>query len=275
MVTLGNFVKIDRKILKWEWWDDINTFRLFMYMLLAAYWKDGKYKGQDIPRGSFPSSLSELSRETSLTENEVRTAITHLKRTGEITVKPHARFSVFTVKNYDTYQTDNTQNHEQTTDKPQTDNTQTTGKSHPINSLLTGYILKEDKNIQEEKEGKKDIDAAGFAMFWEAYPKKVRRQEAETAYCDLLLSGTVTPEELHAAALNYAEACRIEGTDKVYHPHNFLAKCAFEDYLPGRYNRPEKKPDAKNQFCSFPQRERSREELEELEAALLGRGTGW
>ena len=45
---LNNFIKIDRKILKWEWWNDINTSRLFIYMLIAANWKDNNYKGEVI-----------------------------------------------------------------------------------------------------------------------------------------------------------------------------------------------------------------------------------
>lgn len=264
VIILGNFIKIDRKILKWEWWSDINTFRLFSYMLIVAYWKDGKYKGKDVPRGSFPSSISELSRETNLTENEVRTAIKHLKGTGEITSKSHSKFTIFTVKNYDMYQSDNNQNHEQITSKSQADNEQITSKSQPINELLTSSILKEDKNIKEEK--KEEDAAAGFAAFWEVYPKKVRRQEAETAYCELVLSGTVTPDELAAAASNYAEACRIEETNKVYHPHNFLSKCIFEDYLPGRYERP-KSLKGKNQFNDFPQRDNL--DIGELERAML------
>lgn len=137
--------------------------------------------------------------------------------------------------------------------------------------------IKEKK--EKEKKRKENIDAAAepelcFGVFWASYPKKIRRQEAETAYRELVLSGTVTPDALAAAASNYAEACRIEETDKVYYPHNFLSKCIFEDYLPGRYERPKAQQNRQNRFCSFPQREQSREELEKLEAALLGRGGG-
>lgn len=96
---MGNFVKIDRKILEWEWWDDFNTFRLFFYMLVSAYWKDGYYKGELIERGSFPSSISKLASETGLTDNEIRNALKHLKSTGEITSKAHSKYSVFTIKN--------------------------------------------------------------------------------------------------------------------------------------------------------------------------------
>lgn len=163
---MGNFIKIDRKILKWEWWSDINTYRLFTYMLIVAYWKNGKYKGKDIPRGSFPSSLSELSKETNLTENEVRTAIKHLKSTGEITSKPHNKFTIFTIKNYELYQSDNKQNNNKITSEitnySQDDNKQITFKPHSIDELLTKSLLKEDKeyknieNEEEREEGKKE-----------------------------------------------------------------------------------------------------------------------
>ena len=138
---MGDFIKVDRKILKWEWWSDINTSRLFFYMLISAYWKDGNYKGRIIPRGSFPSSVSELAKETNLTENEIRTALKHLKNTGEITSKSTNKFTVFSVKNYDLYQSDNKQNCEQITSK-NTNETQTN------NEQLTNSILKEDKNIK-------------------------------------------------------------------------------------------------------------------------------
>lgn len=144
---MGNYIKIDRKILEWEWWHDINTHRLFTYMLLKANWKDGRFKGIEVPRGSFVSSISKLSEQTSLTVNEVRTALKHLKETDEITSNPHGKFTVFTVKNYCLYQ----DNNEQSTSRPQASHKQTTSKSQPINELLT--------TIEEEKEretGKQD-----------------------------------------------------------------------------------------------------------------------
>lgn len=160
---MSNFIKVDRKILKWEWWSDINTFRLFMYMLLAAWWKDGKYKGNDIFRGSFPSSITELSKETNLTENEIRTALKHLKSTGEITSKSHSKYTVFTVKNYDAYQSNHKQGYSETTgvitSTSQPDNEQLTSKSQDVNKQITNLpIIKENKNIRskEYKEDKKE-----------------------------------------------------------------------------------------------------------------------
>lgn len=161
---MHGYIKLDRKILKWEWWSDINTYRLFSYMLIVAYWKSGSYKGKEIPRGSFPASVSELSKETNLTENEIRTAIKHLKSTGEITSKAYNKFTVFTIKKYDLYQSDNEQNYNQSTgeitNKAQTDNEQLTNKSQTINEQITNLpIIKEcKKEIMEEdkKENKKE-----------------------------------------------------------------------------------------------------------------------
>lgn len=116
MSTTGQIL-LYRKIIEWEWYTDINTCRLFIHMLLKANWKDGRFRDTTVPRGSFVSSLDRLSEETSLTKREIRTAISHLKTTGEVTVKTTNKYSVFTVKNYNLYQTFDTQNAIQETDR--------------------------------------------------------------------------------------------------------------------------------------------------------------
>lgn len=98
------FVKIHRKIFEWGWYGDINTFRLFVHMLLKANWKDGRFRDTTVPRGSFVSSVAKLAEETGLTNDEVRTAISHLVRTKEITKQSTNRYTVFTVVNYVLYQ---------------------------------------------------------------------------------------------------------------------------------------------------------------------------
>jgi hypothetical protein len=121
--------------MEWEWYGNINTCRLFIHMLLRANWKDGRFEGKVIPRGSFVSSLPKLAEETSLTIREVRTAISHLKSTGEVTCKTYPKYTVFTVKNYCEYQQSDIQNDSQTTDKRHS------------NDILT-------TTIEEKKEGK-------------------------------------------------------------------------------------------------------------------------
>lgn len=111
----GGFIKIDRGILDWEWYSDINTTRLFIHLILKANWKDGRFQGQEIKRGSFVTSYPKLAEETELTVNQVRTSLSKLKSTGEITVKSQSKFSVITVKNYCLYQDISQANHSQIT----------------------------------------------------------------------------------------------------------------------------------------------------------------
>ena len=146
---MGNYIKIDRKILEWEWYKNLNTCRLFFHMLLKANWKDGRFEGKDIPRGSFVSSINALSEETGLTQREVRTAISHLKMTGELTSKSFNRYSIFTIQNYCLYQMSDTQNDRQSTDNRQAIDRQATDKRHS-NDIPTTAI-EEVKNDSKEE----------------------------------------------------------------------------------------------------------------------------
>lgn len=101
---MNGFVKIHRGILDWEWWDDINTFRLFMTILLLANWKEKKWHGKVIPRGSLWTSLPSLAQKSGLSVQQTRTALAKLKSTGEITDEPTGEGRLVTVVNYGLYQ---------------------------------------------------------------------------------------------------------------------------------------------------------------------------
>ena len=119
----GNFIKLHRSLLTWEWYSDINTTRVFVHMLFKANWKEGKFQGIIIPRGSFVSSIGKLAEETSLTIREVRTAISHLKLTNEVTSKSTNKFTIFTVNNYDWYQSnDKLKDNQATNERQSNDN---------------------------------------------------------------------------------------------------------------------------------------------------------
>lgn len=132
---MNGYIYLDKKIFEWEWWHDINTYRLFTYMILKANWKATRFLGSEIPRGSFVTSLQHLSIDTDLTINEVRTALKHLETTGEITRKTTNKYTLITVNKYNDYQ-------KKREDKPQAEpQTEYTPKSHAgtqsINKPLT------------------------------------------------------------------------------------------------------------------------------------------
>lgn len=239
----GNFIKIDRKILKWEWWNDINTFRLFMYMLISAYWKDGNYKGKIIERGSFPSSISELSKETNLSVMEIRTSLKHLQLTGEITSKATNKFTIFTVVNYNLYQTDNKQDNKQITSNL-TNNQQTD------NILLTNSILKESKNERKDIcQNILDLFNRICCSFGRA--KNITKNRAEIIDSSLKAYSFDDFKKVFEKA---EQSDFLKGNNNRNWSANFdwlIKEDNMTKVLKGKYDK-NKQP---NKFCDFPQRQ--------------------
>ena len=107
------FVKIYRSIIKWDWYDDANTFRLFFHCILKANYEDKEWHGLTIHRGSFVTSYGKLAKELKLTTDKIRTSIGKLKRTNNITIKSTNKYSVITVVAYKKNQNNPTQNPQQ------------------------------------------------------------------------------------------------------------------------------------------------------------------
>lgn len=146
----NGYVKLHRKLFDWEWWDDINTFRLFVTILLMANWKPKKWRGRVIPRGSCWTSVPELSIKSGLSYQQTRTALDKLISTGEITDKVTSRGRLITVANYDVYQSDTENVTDKITDK-NADNQQTSNRQ--VNrQVTTTEEHKELKNYKELKE---------------------------------------------------------------------------------------------------------------------------
>jgi len=169
------FVSLWRCITDWEWYTDVNTFKLFMHCLLKANFKDKSWQGIKIKRGSFITSLDNLAFETGLTKMQVRTAIKKLKLTHEITCNSTSRYSVIIVNNYNLYQPNNTQINTQITYKQHTDNTQITltNNDNNVNNILLGETknknfiipsLEEIKNYCIER--KNNINAEHFYDYY-------------------------------------------------------------------------------------------------------------
>lgn len=104
MAEKTTYIRIDRNIKNWRWWKDHNTLVVFLELLIDANISEHGFSGQKIRRGQVVTSLQSLCNSTGLTIREVRTAISHLKMTGEVTDKTFPKFRVITIVNYDKYQ---------------------------------------------------------------------------------------------------------------------------------------------------------------------------
>lgn len=152
----SSFITVDRKILKWEWYQDVKVFHLFLYFLLRANWEDGRWKGIEVKRGQLITGRLKLSKDTGLTEMEIRTCLNKLKTTNEITIKTTSKYSIITVCKYDTYQNKfdnnnqdvNQQHNQRTTNNQPTNNQQSTTNNNSINNNKEEVIRKEEGNTE-------------------------------------------------------------------------------------------------------------------------------
>ena len=231
---MSDYIKLYRSLIDWEWYKNINTKVLFIHMLLKANWKDGRFEGKIIPRGSFVSSLSKLSDETDLTIREVRTAISHLENSGELTSKRHSKYSVFTIKNYDCFQS--------------TDN-QSTFNRHSDDILTT--TIEEYKEIKNKRNNnimcKKEATEL-FEKLWDMYPNKKGKSSVSDKDKQKILQ--IGLEEMTRAIERYKKY--LEANSDWLKPKNgsTFFHSGYVDYLDVNYEET-KIPKKKTTFNTF------------------------
>ena len=138
----SGYIKLYRKFLEWEWYDDDNCTRLFIHCLLKANYREKQWRGKTILRGQFFTSVDTLSKELHLTTKQIRIAISKLENTGEILKKGANEGTYITVCNYDSYQ-QSEQAEGQTEGERRANEGQTKGER--------GATTNKDKNIKNER----------------------------------------------------------------------------------------------------------------------------
>lgn len=151
------FVKLYRKFEHWEWFTRSNMVHFFVFLLLRATHKDTRYMGHELKRGQLVFGLNSAKKATGLSIQNMRSCLTLLKSTEEVTVWSTHRFSIITIANYEKYQ-------ERSTDYP---TRKVTRNQHATNNIQE---VKNVKNIITQP--KKQV--ACNPLFWEfkkLYPK--------------------------------------------------------------------------------------------------------
>ena len=173
---MEGWIKLHRKLLEWEWYDDSKTKSFFIHCLLKANFETKRWHGFTIPAGAFVTSLSKLNEETGLSIAEIRTCIAKLTKSGEIEKAPvnHKLFTLIKVCNYDFYQSQAigsniaSTNEQQTIDKPETN------KKHSKNNQTTttkkekkkeNSIIKEEIEINDDFSKENEVIKAIINFF--------------------------------------------------------------------------------------------------------------
>jgi predicted transcriptional regulator len=134
---MSGWIKIHRQILEWEWYDDINTCRLFFHLLIKANHKERSYKGKVVQVGEMLTGLERLSDETKLSVQQIRTSLNKLKSTNEITIESSTQGTIIKVVNYEKYQvvTNESTNEQQTSNKQVTTNKNVKNENNNIPTI--------------------------------------------------------------------------------------------------------------------------------------------
>lgn len=152
---MESWIKVHRKLVDWEWYNDINVKVVFLHLLLTANHKEKQWKGQTILRGQKLTSIEHLADDVGLTIQQTRTALKKLKSTHEITIKTTNKNTLITIEKFNNYQfeidEDNKQNNKQfnnlITNNQQTNNKQITTNKNEKND--------NNDNIKKEKNKKR------------------------------------------------------------------------------------------------------------------------
>ena len=123
----NGYIRLDRSLKKWRWYQNPNTMRVWIHLLLEANWEDRDFETSTIKRGELILNYNRIGKELGMSYQSVRTAVDHLKSTGELTARKDGKFVVISIVNYDEYQS-NQQVNQQPINRQSTANQQSLKK---------------------------------------------------------------------------------------------------------------------------------------------------
>ncbi|MFH2062476.1 MAG: hypothetical protein ABIJ43_05825 [Candidatus Beckwithbacteria bacterium] len=150
MKEFNGWIKLHNKFLEWEWINKPEMISVFIYLLLSANYQEKSWQGQIIRRGQTIIGREKLAQTLGISPQTIRTCISKLKSTSEITTKSTNKYTLISILNYDKYQS-------KSTSQPTTN---LTNNQPATNQQLT--TPKEYKNIRSKEEDiSKEIVAYG------------------------------------------------------------------------------------------------------------------
>jgi hypothetical protein len=101
---MSGWIKLHRKMSKWEWASDSNTFSLAIHFLLDASHEETKVKGIKLEAGQLIYGRKKWSAKTGLSEQNLRTCINRLIESDFLTSKSTNKYTIVTIEKWDEYQ---------------------------------------------------------------------------------------------------------------------------------------------------------------------------
>jgi len=157
--------------------------------------------------GQIVCGRKQLARELRISEQSVRTCLYSLQTTGNLTIKPTNKYSIITIVNWNTYQSDEEKITSKLTNNQPASNQQVTTKQEHKN--VNNKILSSSDDEENEKEEfyltKKKKKLKGkrleaFNVFWNVFNYKHGKAEAADAWLDIPPMNNGTFQKIITAA---------------------------------------------------------------------------
>lgn len=174
--TMQGWIKLHRSILEWEWYDHQPTRDVFIHLLLKCQFQTTSKKRTDIPQGCVLTSRSKLAKELGISERSVRTALSNLQTTSEVSIKVSNKNSLIYLNKWEDYQQNLTSK-----------TTSNLSAKRPASDQLTSSPKndKEEKNIYTKISSLTDEVVKEVATSYRVLPSDVKKKVVEIRlYCE-------------------------------------------------------------------------------------------
>lgn len=160
---MEGWIMLHRKLLDHAIFKNHKLLQVFLYCLLKASHKEHTQLVGDqlvtLQPGQLATGRKAIASKTGLTEQNVRTALNKLEKCGILTIRKTNKFSIVSIVKWNDHQ----QINQQVTSKQPASNQQVTTNN----------------NVKNENNDNKYIS---FDDFWNIWPKKTAKQDAEKAW---------------------------------------------------------------------------------------------
>ena len=101
---MSRWIKLYEDVLNWRWAHKPEYVSFMVHCLLLANPQPKKWENIEIPRGSFVTTIKNMSERVGISERTFRTIIQHLIECEFLSVKTTNRYTLITICNYESYQ---------------------------------------------------------------------------------------------------------------------------------------------------------------------------
>lgn len=188
---MKGWVKIYRELQEWEWYTKPEMVHLYIHLLLSANHTTVKWQGVTVKRGQLVTSISQLSKNTGLSVQSIRTCLARLKSTSEITIEATKAYTLITICNYGIYvekdsesnKASNKASNKQPTKQKQSANKRLTTNKNDKNDIYThtqyNYLV---ETITRERADTRESVQRMVALACELKRRRMEREEDRVAH---------------------------------------------------------------------------------------------